>query len=164
MAENFVWEFTNQRKLTKKEFINYIERKVFRTIRKFDGLPKDKIFLMKENDNLNTTVLKYILEKKFEVRLVKTGKINVLNDNLSDVAEKIIRKSLKGDFIFDILKNKKPLYYVSDIELELYAKLVGIKGEKKKRDEKIQKLFEKFFKKNPDLELNVLKAYGQING
>ena len=58
---------------------------------------------------------------------------------------------------------KAPLYFLSDAEVELYAKLVGIKGVKRKRDKKIQELFARFMKKNPDLERNVVKAWGQIS-
>jgi hypothetical protein len=154
-----VWTFTNQRELNKKEFLNYVERKVFRTIRKYQMLPKDKTIVLKKSNDLNTAVLKKIIETKFEVKF--GAKPNINSENLSDAAEDIFEKALKGDF-----KPKKkinsPLYYLSDKELELYAKLSDIKGTKRKQNSKIQNLFSKFLKKNQDLELNVVKASRQF--
>jgi hypothetical protein len=156
-----VWQFTNQRGLTAPEFISYIERKVFKTIRKFDMLPANKIITLKQSQSLNTKILKQILEKKFTVKFA-SSKPNFSLDNLSQIAEDNFKNILEGK-----LKNKlptnAPLFYHSDKELELYAKLKKISGTKRKQDKKVQSLFEKFLKKNQDLELNVVKALSQVN-
>jgi len=157
--QNHVWEFTNQRKLTKPEFINYFERKVFRTIRKHKMLDPKKNITLKKADNLNTIVLKKVLEKKFTVAF--SAKPNLSVDNLSQVAEDSFKNILQGKFAGPKLGDK-PLNQISDKELELYAKLKNIKGKKRIKDKKVQSLFEKFLKKNQDLELNVVKAVGQI--
>ncbi len=154
-----VWTFTNQRELDRSQFIDYFERKVFRTIRKYGMLPKDKIITLKKSTDINTIVLKKIIEKKFKTEF--NSKANLSSDNLSDVAEETFKNILQGKFIGPNPENK-PLYYLSDKEVELYAKLKNIKGSKKKRDKKIQNLFEKFLKKNQDLELNIVKAISQI--
>lgn len=154
-----VWTFTNQRELNKSEFINYFERKVFRTIRKYEMLPKDKIIKIKKSTNLNTVVLKKVIEKKFQVIL--TSKPNISTDNLSQVSEDIFKNILQGKFQGPTPKDK-PLYYHSDKEVELYAKLKNIKGIKRKQDRKIQSLFDKFLGKNPDLEQNIVKAMSQL--
>lgn len=156
-----VWTFTNKRELNKSEFLNYIERKVFRTIRKFD-MPHKNITLKKQND-LNTTVLKQILEKKFPVKF--STKPNLSSDNLSEIAEQIFKQILKGNFKSlpsTIYHLPSPLLYVSDKEVALYAKLKNIKGTKRKQDKKIQTLFNKFLKKNQDLELNIINAMSQL--
>ena len=155
-----VWTFTNKKELDKSQFIDYFERKVFRTIRKNDLLPKDRIFTLKESKDLNTIILKRILEKKFEVKF--STKPNLSSENLSQEAEDIFKQILKGDFKKHIKKNA-PLAQLSDKEVELYAELTNIKGTKRKQDKKIQSLFDKFLKKNQDLELNVVKAIGQLN-
>ena len=156
---NTVWEFTNQKKLTKNEFVDYFERKVFKTIRKYEMLPKNKIVTLKKSEDINTSVLKKIIEKKFEVKY--STKPNFSSENLSDAAEDIFKNILQGKFTGPTPENK-PLYFLSDKEIELYAKLTEVKGKSKKRDEKIQKLFEKFLKKNQDLELNIVKALNQV--
>jgi len=155
-----VWTFTNQKELDKSQFLDYFERKVFRTIRKYDLLPKDKIITLKDSKNLNTTVLKKVIEKKFKVNW--STKPNLLSDNLSQFAEDTFKEVLQGNFKKQIPRNV-PLAQLSDKEVELYAKLSNIKGTKRKQDEKIQSLFDKFLKKNQDLELNVVKAIGQLN-
>ena len=155
-----VWTFTNQRELNKSEFINYFERKVFRTIRKYDMLPKNKIITLKDSNDLNTIVLKKIIEKKFEVKFSTNPNLSV--DNLSQIAEDTFKQILKGDFKKQIQKNV-PLSQLSDKEVEIYAELTNVKGTKRKQDKKIQSLFDKFLKKNQDLELNILKAIGQLN-
>jgi len=167
---NTVWTFTNQKELNKSEFINYVERKVFRTIRKYQMLPKNKIITLKKlpsgkegtcggANNLNTLILKEIIEKKFEVKF--SEKPNLSSDNLSQIAENTFKNILKGSFKNQIPHNA-PLSQLSDKEIELYTKLKNIKGTKRKQDKKIQSLFEKFLKKNQDLELNIVKAMNQI--
>ncbi len=151
-----VWKFTNQIQLCKSCFTNYFERKIFRTIRKHNLLPKN-IILKKSND-LNTKVLKSVLQKKFQV---KTGKPTLKSENLSDFAEEIFQNIIKGKFKFKI--QKSPLMDLSDKEIQLYAKIKKIKGNIKKRNPRIQKLFRKFMKKNPDLEHNIVNAYYQLN-
>ena len=51
--KNYVWEFTNQRKLNKKEFLHYVEKKVFKTIRKYDMLPEDRKIILKDDGFFN---------------------------------------------------------------------------------------------------------------
>ncbi len=161
--EKNVWEFTNQKKLDKKEFIAYFEKKVFKTIRKYGLLPKNKIFKIRKSGDLNTIVLKYILEQKFSV--VFSNKPNVISDNLSDISEEIFINILNGIFSGLLPKENDigiPLYFNSDKELILYAKLKNLKGSLRKRDKKVQELFSKFIVKNPDLEINIIKALGQL--
>jgi len=165
MKKKSVWKFTNKRELGKKEFIDYFERKVFRTIRKYNMLPKNfqsEGVRMKKSDYINAKVLVNVIQKKFKIKFSKNPDFS--EDNLSDIAEETFANILRGNF-----SAKKPsgsvsipLYFVSDEEIEIYAKLTGVSGKKKKRDAKSQKLFESFKKKNPDLEHNIVNAVNQI--
>ncbi len=154
-----VWRFTNGRELTKPEFINYFERKVFRTIRKFQMLPSNKIFTLKKTNNLNALILKQILKTKFQVKSSASPNISI--SNLSSEAEKIFKNITKGNFNNSQPTNA-PLIYLSDKEIQLYAKLKNIKGALRKQNKTIQILFKKFLSKNQDLEINILKAAGQL--
>lgn len=160
--EKYVWQFTNQKKLNKKEFIDYFERKVFRTIRKYEMLPKDRIILMKKSSDLNLVVLKKILEGKFRFNF--SDEPNLSSENLSEYAEKILKNVLEGKFIIPKPKDEiaRPLYFLSDKEIELYAKIKNIYGEKRKCDKKIRELIDKFSEKNQDIEINVVKAMEKI--
>ena len=157
---DYVWEFTNQKKLTKSEFIDYFERKVFRTIRKYDMLPQDRVIKLLKSDDLNTKVLQNLLKKKFKVELGSSP--NILSQNLSQVAEDTFQNVLQGKFTGP-KPTKSPLYTLSDKEVELYAKLTKITGKNRKVDKKIQSLFSRFLKKNQDLEINIVNALTQIN-
>jgi len=161
--KNYVWEFTNQRKLNKKEFLRYFEKKVFATIRKYKmfGDGKSRKIFLKKCSGLNFNVLKYVLGKKFDVEVVAGSKGFSCYD-LSDVAEMIFLDILKGKFNnakFRLENLKAPLCRLLDREVELYAQLVGIKGNLRKKDVGIEKFFGKFKSKNPDLEQNVVKAF-----
>lgn len=151
-----VWKFTNQTQLCKKCFLDYIERKVFKTIRKFHMISNNEI-LLKKDTSLNYQVLKSILEQKFPIK----NKSGLTTENLSQLAEIEFSEILKGNFIKQNLSNK-PLSQISDQELELYAKLKNIKGKTRKKNPEIRDLFEKFMKKNQDLEINVLNAMEQL--
>jgi len=152
-----VWKFTNQTQLCSSCFCDYFERKILRTIRKQELLPSSREFILKKSESINTKVLFFILKNKFSI---KTGKPNIDDKNLSDYAENNFKNALKGNFK---LKEeiKSPLANLSDEEIELYAKIKKINGKKAKRDKKIHDLFKKF-KKNPDLEHNVVNAWKQI--
>lgn len=160
--KDIVWEFTNQKTLTKKEYMDYFERKVFRTLRKYGMLPKNKLIKLKKSLSLNTKVLKDVIEKKFEVKTVSKNE-TFSSENMSDVAEGVFKNILNGKFVGPKPKDRlsRPLYFLNDKEIELYAKLKKIKGKKSKREKKIQGLFERF-KKNPDLEHNIVNALLQL--
>jgi hypothetical protein len=162
VMEKIVWQFTNGKSLNAREFENYFERKVFRTIRKFSMLPSGKKIFLKKNGGINLAVLKGVLEKNFVVSF--SPKPNFSDENLSEVAEGIFRNVLDGKFCGSKPDDKpaRPLYFLSDGEVELYAKLKNLKGKKRKPDDKIRKLFDKFTKKNPDLEHNIVNSFGQL--
>jgi len=153
-----VWEFTNQTQLCSSCFIDYFERKILRTIRKFELLPSTREFIIKKSDSINAKVLLFVLKRNFSVKF--GNKSNIDDKNLSDYAEEDFSYVLNGKF-GKKEKIKSPLGDLSDEEIELYARLKKIKGKKAKRNKKIQDLFKKF-KKNPDLEHNVVNAWGQI--
>ncbi len=157
-----IWEFTNQTRLCKNCFTDYFEMKVFKTIRKYQMLPENRIIKLEKNSTINTNILKYILEKKFKVRF--SVKPNFSSKNLSQSAEKIFSNILKGKFKGPTPTNPpKPLYFLSNKEIKLYASLKEIKGKLPKQDKKIQELFQKFLTKNPDLEHNIINAFKQLS-
>lgn len=158
MKKESVWRFTNGRELSKSEFISYVERKIFRTIRKHSLLPEKKIFTIKKSQSINTIILKQTLEKKFQVKF--STKPNTSTQNLSQASEDIFKEILKGNFNYT--PKPSPLIALSDKELETYAKLKKIKGTSRKQNKKIQTLFQKFLPKNQDLEINILKAQNQL--
>lgn len=159
-----VWRFTNGIELNEKEFIRYFEKKVFKTIRRFEMLKNhsSNVIEIENKNDLNTKVLNHVLSTKFITKESSKGFFSSLN--LTDLTEKIFENILKGKFKGKTISSlKAPLCFLSDKEIYLYANLKRIEGETKKRNKRIQELFSKFFNKNPDLEHNIIKAYMQIN-
>ena len=147
-----VWQFTNQRKLTKQEFIRYFEKKVKSTIRKY-GMP---INLIKSN-NLKAKVINNIVKEL----PIKKGKLT--SDNLNDVSVGILYIMIYGnEKELEKLKPKnQPLYFLSNKEILLYAKLVGINGElveKKGKMKGIDAFIIKLEEKNQDIRLNIVNG------
>lgn len=163
-TKEYVWKFTNQKELDGGEFVDYFEKKIFRTIRKYAMLPEDRIILLRKSGDLNTSVLKKILGKRFKVKL--SDRPNFSSENLSECAEKILDNALKGKFTGARPKDElsRPLYFLSDREIELYAKIKNIHGEKRKPNKKIKELIDKFLEKNQDIEINIVRAMEKYLG
>ncbi|MEM4182128.1 MAG: hypothetical protein QXX68_03215 [Candidatus Pacearchaeota archaeon] len=163
MDKKIVWRFTNGKELTEKEFCDYFERKIFKTIRKYQMIKDfyNKDIPIVEGKELNKKVLNYVLSKKFKTKISKKSIFSY--KNLTEIAEKIFENILKGEFKkMPTDLRKAPLQFLKDEEIELYASLKNIVGEKRKKNERIQKLFQRFKTKNPDLENNILKAFLQV--
>lgn len=159
-----VWRFTNGIELNQKGFCSYFEKKVFKTIRRFNMLKdsaRDEIPISPSKD-LNTVVLNSILKSKFKTKISKAPIFS--SENLSDAAEDIFFNLLRGKFkgMKPSDSKNRPLYYLSDEEVKLYATIKKIKGAKTVRNKKIQELFSRFKKNNPDLEHNIVNAFQQI--
>lgn len=122
-------------------------------------MPKNREFKIKNDKSLNANVVAYVLKKKFNVNFAEKTGINTTS--LSQIAERIFFKILVGNFNNKI-KNESPLYYLSDKEIELYARIKGISGKRSDKDDKISKLFNRFKQKNPDLEHNIINAFDQL--
>jgi hypothetical protein len=162
--KNYVWKFTNGTELDEAKFLDYVERKVFKTIRRFQMLKNTGTheISISGDKKLNTRVLNFILSKKFKTAPSKKPSFD--SKNLSDLSEKIFSRVLRGK-IDDVIQKEIvafPLCFLSDREIELYAQLNSLDGIRKKRNKRIQELFSRFVAKNPDLEHNILNAQRQI--
>ncbi|HUS51023.1 MAG TPA: hypothetical protein VMZ91_12720 [Candidatus Paceibacterota bacterium] len=152
MKEKIVWQFTNKRELTSSEFIRYFESKVKKTIRKYQ-MP---ISLLQEK-TLKARVLNSIIKNLPE----RKGKLS--DENLNNISNKIIYIMMYGkeSQLKKLLPKNQPLYFLSDKEIELYAKIKKIKGklEKPKSNLKeIDNFVVKIEEKNPDIRHNIVNA------
>lgn len=172
---DYIYEFTNGRKLTKREFLNWFEKKFLYTIRKFEMIKKNDIIFYKNKGNLSGVVLENLLEmfvEKAPVKIVTKGKYTkkVLNNTLDTETEKIIQTIINGKV--NSLKKSgpvegkeiKPLYLFLDKEIKLYAKLNRLKykkinGEKK---DNVSKFIEDMEKFHPELKHAVVQSYLEL--
>lgn len=174
-----VYEFTNKRKLCKRCFIKYFQRKILYTIRKF-GMTKNGDIIGYENKgNFREVVLEDSLKTFAEKAMVKLIKLNRLqsgkkmqkvnkiavSSTIDSEANEIVSEIIKGNADrFDAFPAKgkiiKPLYLFLDEEVLLYAQLKNLKFEKiKGREDKISHFINSLEKKHPEVKRAVVKGY-----
>lgn len=151
-SKKFVWQFTNQRKLTASEFVEYFEKKVKSTIRKYQ-MPIQKI----KKKSLEANVINRIIMELPN----RTGNLN--DESLTDVSNAILYIMMYGNErrLHGLLPRNQPLYFLSDKEVLLYAKLKRIKGKISREKGKLKQIDDflaSLEKKNPDIRQNVVNA------
>ncbi len=146
-----VWKFTNKRELTEHEFVDYFEKKVRGTIRKYQ-MPINSV----ASDSLNARVINNIIKN------IPKRKGKISEENLDDISIAVLNEMINGKAnLSKFFPENQPLYFLSDKEVELYAKIKGINGKIKKRvgeEEKINNFIKKIEVKNPDIRHNIIRA------
>lgn len=154
MKSKFVWQFTNKRKLTAGEFMNYFERKVLSTIRKYK-MPIEKVKEKSLKAKIINNIIKTLPERK--------GKISL--ESLDDISNTVLYIIMHDnqEKLKTLLPKNQPLYFLSDKEILLYAKIKKISGKlnNKTKDKKLKEI-DSFIKvieeKNPDIRHNIVRA------
>lgn len=178
----YVYEFTNKRKLTKAEFLKWFQKKFLYTIRKFKMINNSGRIGYPKSGDVNAVVLKDLLEMLAEKAPVEVeakywNKMNK-NDKValtytSDTITRLILSTIiynnasqLKDLGVPISKNKKiicPLCLFLDKEVELYAKLKGLKYKNVKvKKDKISSFIEELEKKHPELKHSVVQSYLEL--
>lgn len=169
-----VYEFTNRRKLCKKCFIEYFEKKFFYAIRKFRMIRDREIIGYRNKGDFRSAVLEKMLgklSKKLNITFVKlsankrkTGKTAVssaIDFEAGRIVSNLINGKLRKEFSPVNGKIIKPLYLFLDEEVLLYAKLTGLKfkkqKEKNKRD-KIPDFLDELEKKHPEIKRSIVNG------
>jgi hypothetical protein len=174
---NPVYEFTNQRKLCKRCFINYFYKKFLFTIRKFEMINSKDVIGYKKGGDFKSAVLEEMLDfisKKYNFNIVKlpnkkASKIAV-NSSLDSESAKIMeilidRKSTDLKSCFPVVsKEIKPLYLFLDEEILLFAKIKEIKfKEYKKNRGKIEDLTDEMEKNHPEVKRAIVNSFLKLN-
>jgi hypothetical protein len=170
--EKPVYEFTNKRKLCRRCFVNYFEKKFLYTIRKFGMIKRGDVIEYKKENRFKGVVLEEMLKffsKKSGIEIVKLpsrrAKKIAVDSSLDFEAEEILNALINGK-AGDLRKNLpaegkiiKPLYLFSDAEIMLYAKLKKLKFKEMKEKRSIIKIFEdEFEKKHPEVKRAAVKS------
>lgn len=175
--EKPVYEFTNQRKLCKRCFINYFHKKLLYTLRKFEMIKSEDVIGYKKSNSLKGVILEEMLNflnRKSGFKLVRlpnklANKIAIdssLDSEAEEIVQTIIQKNVKEiSKSLPVEKNViKPLYLFLDEEILLYAKLRNLKfKEINKEKNKINNFINEFEKNHPEVKRaivnSVLKLY-----
>lgn len=147
-----VWKFTNKRQLCSVCFVQYFEKKVKGTIRKYN-MPIHSLDDKSVSGKVIDNILKNLPERK--------GRISVedLNDMSIGILHIMVERNSRE--LKKLLPKNQPLYFLSDKEILLYAKLKEIKGKFKEREGKfkeIDEFIQKIEKKNPDIRHNIVMS------
>ncbi|MBD3247437.1 hypothetical protein GF378_02345 [Candidatus Pacearchaeota archaeon] len=178
---NYVYEFTNKRKLTKSEFLKWFQKKFLYIMRKFNMVGKNEVVGYKKANDFRTVVLEDLLKMFAEKSPVEIKNCKYSNMNkkkvdkfaVSDTSDVItnsvikiiIKKKVMGlEDLKPVNQKKKiirPLYLFLDKEVKLYAKLKKLKYKKlrKAKKDKITGFIEDLEKKHPELKHSVVKTY-----
>ncbi len=170
---NPVYEFTNKRKLCARCFVNYFQKKVLYTIRKFGMIKNGDVVAYKIPQDFRDVVLEDVLKmfsEKANVELVKNSNKKrftkfALSDTIDLKSNELVNKLIKenvnlNDFEPVSKKIIKPLYLFLDEEVLLYAKLRKLKF---KKDKEAKSVIEKFLneteKKHPEVKRAIINSY-----
>ena len=170
---NHVYEFTNKRKLTKREFIHWFEKKFLYTIRKFSMIQKGDVVVYENKGDFRSSVLEhliYLFSEKAPIKVLKdSGKSftkKAVSSTTDTEAKKIIEIIIKGNAnkLNEIAPvNKKiikPLFLFLDKEVLLYAQLIGLKFKGvKERENKITKFVDELEIKHPEIKNSIISSY-----
>ncbi|MBU2053043.1 MAG: hypothetical protein KJ721_02245 [Nanoarchaeota archaeon] len=157
-----VYEFTNQRKLCRRCFINWFQKKFLYTIRKFKMIQQGDVVGYFGGDHFRFIVLeemlKIILQKR-DIKLVKLpkskdtlavlskklkidsiacpttcdlGAIYIISEIIKGETNDLIKEAKPVEYLTKTSKFIKPLYLFLDEEVLLYAKLKKLRFVKAK--------------------------------
>lgn len=167
-----VYEFTNQRKLCARCFVNYFVKKFLYTLRKFEMINQEDVVGYSAGNSLKKVVLKHLLflaKDKYHFELVKLpskkAKKFAIDSSLDSESQEIvdtllhkISESLKKSLPVE-MKIIKPIYLFLDEEILLYAKIkkLKFKQEKNKKD-KIEIFLKRTEEKHPEVKRAIVNS------
>ena len=174
----YVYEFTNQRKLTKAEFLKWFQKKALYIIRKFEMIKNNDIVAYENKGDFRGVVLENVLKmfaEKGNVEIVKlptpkkkSTKI-AIPSTIDTESNKLIHELIKGNAknlkeLGPVVgKIIKPLYLFLDEEVLLYAKLKKLKFKKEiEKKDKISNFIDDLDQKHPEIKRAIVNSYLEI--
>jgi len=155
-----VWKFTNQRHVCSGCFVKYFEKKVLSTIRKYN-MPIYNIGCYNIGESLKAKIINNIIKGLPQ----RKGKLSV--ESLDEISNTILYSIMYGNTkdLKKLAPKNQPLYFLSNKEILLYAKIKKIKGNLKeeKKTKKIDGFIKKIEEKNPDIRHNIVTALLKTN-
>ncbi len=172
--KNPVYEFTNKRRLCKKCFIKYFQKKALYTLRKFKMIKKGDVIFCENKKDFRNVVLKDVLElivDKIPVKLIKNkvkGCKIAIPSTIDSEAEKIVSEIIRGDIkkLKYAVEGKiiKPLYLFLDEEVLLYARLRKLdKYLRKLKKDEISFFLDNLEKEHPEIKRAIVNSYLRLH-
>jgi len=174
----FVYEFTNKRKVTKKEFIYWFEKKFLYTIRKFHMIKKGDVIAYENKSDFRGVVLEHLLKmfsEKAPVKIVKSGNSKgkytkkAITATTDTEADKMTHVLVKGNVnalneLKPVNNNViKPLFLFLDKEVMLYCRLMNLKCKTRiEKKDRLGKFVDDMEKKHPEIKHSIIKSYLEL--
>ena len=172
----YVYEFTNKRKVTKREFIHWFQKKFLYTIRKFKMISQNDIIGFENKGDFRGVVLENLLNlytEKSQISIVKLPSKKITKiavpSTTDTEADKIVNILVKNNIskLKDVgpISGKiiKPLFLFLDKEVLLYAKLMKLKFKKSKEDkDKLSIFIDNLEEKHPEIKHSIIKSYLEL--
>lgn len=174
---NHVYEFTNKRKLTKREFIHWFQKKFLYTIRKFKMIQKGDVIAYENKGDFRGVVLENLInmfagrgiidaiklpsKRKYTKKAI-TSTTDTEADKMTHILVKGKTKELNE---LKPVNNKviKPLFLFLDKEVLLYVSLMSLKfKEIKKTKDKLGNFIDELEKKHPEIKHSIVKSYLEL--
>jgi tRNA(Ile)-lysidine synthase TilS/MesJ len=171
-----VYEFTNQRKLCKNCFVQYFQKKVFYSVRRFKMIQYHDVVAYKNKKDFRNVVLKKVLELFEEKSIISLVKFSskkatkiAIASTLDSESDKIIHSLIKGkpsqlENMSPVEKKIiNPLYLFLDEEILLFARIKKLKFIKsKEKKDAISKFIDNLEKKHPEIKRAIINSYLEL--
>ncbi len=169
-----VYEFTNKRKLCKRCYVKWFEKKVLYTIRRFGMLKRGDVIGYARGNDFRSVVLEEVLrivgEKGFKITGGRGYNKFAIPLTIDLQAYEIFERFVEGD-VRKALKEKKgviaPLRLFLDKEIELYAKLKGLKFDNSKRNfkgrERIRGFIDSLEHRHPEVKRAIVNGLSEFS-
>ncbi|HJX50272.1 MAG TPA: hypothetical protein VJ438_02305 [Candidatus Nanoarchaeia archaeon] len=173
----YVYEFTNKRKLTKKEFIHWFEKKFLYTLRKFKMVKKGDIVCYENKGDFRGAVLESLLMMFAERGVIEIIKLpsnrkyskKAITSTTDMEADKVTNILVKGKITrlseLKPVNGKviKPLFLFLDKEVMLYCKLMNLKCKARiEKKDKISRFVDDLEKKHPEIKHSIVKSFLEL--
>jgi len=174
---NYVYEFTNKRKVTKREFIRWFQKKFLYTVRKFNMIRKGDIVAYNNKGDFRGVVLENLLNLFAEKGVIEVIKLpnkrkytkKAVSHTTDTEADKMTNILVKGKVkALNEMKPMhkgviKPMFLFLDKEVLLYAKLMGLKFKKSNESkDKLGKFVDDLEKGHPEIKHSIVKSYLEL--
>ncbi len=174
----YVYEFTNQRKLTKAEFLKWFQKKVLYTIRKFEMIKNGDVINYENKGDFRGVVLEDVLKMFSEKGNVEVHHIPTIKKRTTKKALPLTIDTESDKLVHELIKGNtrnlkelapvqgkiiKPLYLFLDKEVLLYAKLKNLKFKKEvKKKDNISEFVDDLEIKHPEIKQAIINGYLEI--
>lgn len=173
----YVYEFTNKRKLTKREFIQWFQKKFLYTLRKFDMINRGDVIAYDNKGDFKGAVLEHMLklytDKSFveilnpssKKQFTKKALTETTDDGAKNIAEIIIQgEADELEKIAPVYKKTiRPLFLFLDKEVLLYAKLMNLKFKLNiKKTNNISHFIDELQIKHPEIKNSIISSYLEL--